>query len=260
MKLSIRRSAMLAIGSLLAVAASSIVDRAWALTQEEIVNQLQAVPVFTITDGSGAPLVSESPENEDAAPIARVFIDETDAEQFLGSIQENNPELGADVRITPVSLSRVYMAALESQAGENRLEFVFIPSQDEAASAVEILKNELEQQGEDPSAIEDFLGVPLFTARSANADNNQGYLTIQAGDEQIVPLFFSYDELQTLIANIGEGQPDFAQGLNPFVIRLEELIETFETTEDQDLLQLQLIPSTEAIEAAQEAQSQGGDE
>ncbi|MEO0406718.1 MAG: Tic22 family protein [Cyanobacteria bacterium P01_A01_bin.135] len=234
-------------------ALTSFAAPAWTLTQEEIVTQLRPVPVFTITDGNGAPLVSEQPGNEDAAPIARVFITEADAQQFLGSIQENNPELGADVRITPVPLSSIYTTAVNTQEGENELDFVFIPSQAEAESAVEILKDDLEAQGEDPSAITDFRGVPLFTARSSTADDNQGYLTIQVNDQQIVPLFFSYAELQALISNIGEGQPDFAAGLDPYVIRLEELIDTLESTEDQTLLRLQLIPSEAAIQAAQEA-------
>ena len=185
-----------------------------------------------------------------------MFIDQADAERFLTSIQEGNPELGASVRITPVSLSRIYTAALNNQEDEIPLNFVFIPSQEEAASAIEILKEDLEEQGEDASDVTEFFGVPLFTARSAGSEDSQGYLTIQADGQQIVPLFFSYDELQTLITNIGEGQPEFAAGLDPFVIRLEELIETFESTNDENLLQLQLIPSADAIQAAQEGRRQ----
>ncbi len=258
MNLFTRQSAAFALGGIVAGAVLGVANSAWALTQEEVVQQLRAVPVFTITDEDRAPLVAEPQEGEPGAPLVRVFITQADAAAFLGSLQESNPDLASEVRVTPVSLGRIYAAAVEGQDPENRLEFVFVPSRDEAASAVEILQSELEENGEDPSTVSEFLGVPLFTARSATGSDEEGLLTVPDGeDNQIVPLFFSYDQLQALIAAIGERQPEFAEGLDPFIIRLEELIQTLETTEDEELLQLRLVPSLEALEAAQEAQSEG---
>jgi nickel transport protein len=232
------------VGSILSAGLSAI-----ALTSEEVSQQLRHVPVFTVTDESGSPLVSEVSENEDVPPVTQVFINRADAQGFIDGLSENNPELANSVRVTAVSLGRIYEVALQGQQPDSRLEFIFVPQQSQIQSAVSILQetNQIEEN------IDQFSGVPLFTARTVNEESNDfGYLTIQQGDAEVVPMFFSNDDLQSLLAQISQNQPELASTLQEHVIRLEDLIYTLETSDNADLQQIRLIPPSDTLRYIQE--------
>ncbi|MEB3357555.1 MAG: Tic22 family protein [Synechococcales bacterium] len=257
MKSLIRHGATLvAVGGMVLGTLLGAGSRAIALTQEQVVQQLRHVPVFTITDEEGAPLVSEVPDREDIAPVARVFISRSDAQAFLDNLRANNPDLGEAVQVTPVSLARVYEVAVAGQDPENRLEFVFVPMADQVESAVNVLQEERIEGGGELLEEGEFSGVPLFTARVAGeGEEGGGYLTIEVGEQQVIPLFFTQEELQSLLDRIGASQPDLAATLSPHIIRLEDLIHTLEASDNADLQQIQLIPPQESIDFIREATS-----
>ncbi|MGF1497343.1 MAG: Tic22 family protein [Elainellaceae cyanobacterium] len=257
MKSLIRRGATLvAVGGMVLGTLLGSGSRAIALSQEQVAQQLRHVPVFTITDAEGAPLVSEVPDREDLAPVARVFISRSDALAFLDDLRSNNPELGNSVQVTPVSLARVYEVAVAGQDPENRLEFVFVPVAAQVESAVNVLQEERLEDGGDLLEEGQFSGVPLFTARvSGEGEESGGYLTIEVGEEQVIPLFFTQEELESLLSRISASQPDLAATLSPHIIRLEDLIHTLEASDNEELRQIQLIPPQESIEFIREATS-----
>lgn len=256
MKSLIRKSAAaltaggIIVGSIISAGLSAI-----ALTSEEITQQLVHVPVFTVTDESGSPLVSEISDQDEIPPVTQVFISQDDAEAFITDLSAENPELANSVQVTPVSLARIYEVALQGQEPDSRLEFVFVPEDTQVQSAVTIIQN----SGESEEPVDDFSGVPLFTARAASpeaSDDDVGYLTIQQGEREVIPVFFTQEDLDALLSEIGESQPDLAETLQPHVIRLEDLIYTFETSENTDLQQIRLIPSSETIRYLQEQEPQ----
>jgi hypothetical protein len=212
-----------------------------ALTNEEIKETLQTVPVFTITDANGSPLISAPPE-EGGTAVTGVFISREDAESFLAGLQQGNPELANQVQVVPVSLAEVFEIALAGQA--NDLEFVFIPMRQQVETAVQILQ----QEGENISA-EQFQGVPLFLARSSMGDG--GYLTMQRGEEEVIPVFFKQEELQTMLNRLSEAQPSLANTIEIQVINLEGLIGAMQTTDDPDFNQILLVPPSETLDYIQ---------
>ncbi|HEY9817092.1 MAG TPA: Tic22 family protein, partial [Candidatus Obscuribacterales bacterium] len=152
---------------------------ALALTEEQVMERLRSVPVFTITDESGSPLVA-APESATESgttpgvPVAGVFISQDDAENFLNNLQSQNPDLASNVQVVPVSLAEVYQLAVTSRQESAGVEFVFVPMVAEVESAVDILRT----QGQD---VNEFEGVPLFIARSLEGEG--GFLTIESGQE-----------------------------------------------------------------------------
>ncbi|MGB3495380.1 MAG: Tic22 family protein [Elainellaceae cyanobacterium] len=237
----------LAIGSVFAAGLEAI-----ALTSEQIVQQLSNVPVFTITDESGSPLVSEvSRGEEEASPVTQVFINQEDAQEFIEGIRGSSPDLANSVQVTPVSLARIYEVALMGQNPDTRLEFIFVPDRDQVQSAVMI-----EQDTVTDESVDEFAGVPLFTARSGVGGDDVGYLTIQRGEQEVIPVFFSEADLTSLLSEIETSQPDLAGTLSPHVIRLEDLIYTLETTDDEQLTQIRLIPASETLRFIQQQQQQ----
>ena len=80
---------------------------ALALTQEQIIEKLAAVPVFTITDAQGSPLVASPQNGEGQGAVAGVFLSQEDAQSFLNRVTQQDPEVAGNVQVTPVSLVQV---------------------------------------------------------------------------------------------------------------------------------------------------------
>lgn len=217
---------------------------ALALTDAEIVEALGPVPVFTITDEAGAPLIAAPPDGEDGESITGVFISLQDAESFLNGLRENNPELAGAVQVVPVSLGEVYELAVATE--DQGLQFVFMPMQQQVESAVAILQ----EAGQD---VEGFEGVPLFLARSDEGEG--GYLTMQQDEEEIIPVFFKKEELQSFLDRLQESQPDLASNLAIQVISLEGLLNTFQSSDNPELNQIRLIPPEETMDYIDQLQS-----
>ena len=227
---------------------------ALALTQAQIVDQLDAVPVFTITNNRGIPFVAEIPsqdENVTPTTFTEVFISHEDAETSLELLREQDPELGRTAQITPVSLGRIYEVALRTREANNPLEFLFVPILEEVEYAMSL-----------PTTDNESSGVPLFMVSSPTKPNEVtddddedkiSLLTLKQGEEEIVPLFFRQDQFDGIISSLQETEPDVAANLELRVIWLEDFIGILERADDanDDVQQYQMIPLPESIAFAQ---------
>ncbi|MGF1512507.1 MAG: Tic22 family protein [Elainellaceae cyanobacterium] len=223
---------LLAVGGIVTSAVLGAIHPAWALTQEEVIEQLQRIPVFTIVDSNGVSLTVEfqEEESEEAVSVAPIFINRADAESFLTRIQDTESELPEDIRVALSPLGPVYAASVDEENPENQLALQYVPSPDEQQSAVEVLQGRLEERGEDPSVISRFLGAPVFA--SCNDEGNC-----------LSPFFFSYGDYQEFIDNLGEEGEQIPEEFQPGVVTLQSLIESIESAESAD--RLWIIPSPE---------------
>ena len=254
-----RRSiTLLVTGGAILGAWAAISGNALALPQEQIVEHLRRIPVFTITDERGIPYVAAIPnEGEDAAPtiVTEVFISHEDAETSLDALHELDPDLADTAQVTPVTLARIYEVALMGRGQENPLEFLFVPIVEEVQFALSL-----------PNANTESSGVPLFmvtspespdqgTEADANGDDDGkvALLTQKIGDEEIVPLFFRRSQFDGIVESLEEEQPDFAANMELQVIWLEDFIGLLERAEEENagIQQYQMIPLPESIDFAQ---------
>lgn len=239
MKSLIRQSATIGlvgttlIGSLFATTLS-----AFALPQDQILQKLRPVPVFTIANSEGAPLVASAPNGQKGSAVAGVFINQQDAQTFLNNLKTKNPDLAKNVRVVPISLAEVYQLNSANKDKKDKLEFAFVPSRQQVDTAQNLLK----QTGQKD---QQFRGTPLFVARGG-AD--KGYLTIQQGEQTVIPMFFKKEELQSLIDRFKQQDPKVASSLEIQVLNLEGVIEVLRTKDDPQLKQIMLIPPRESIE------------
>lgn len=241
MKSFIRWSATLTlVGSVLLGSLIGGGTRALALPDEQVMERLDNVPVFTLVDGEGSLVVATLSEEADALPVAAVFISHQNAENFLRNMQATNPETAEGVRIAPVSLAQVYEIALAGRSEENPLQVAFIPVQQEVEAALSILREEGEN-------LEEFPGVPLFVAKSGEGEN-ESTLTILRGEEEVIPMYFSEADIQATIATLRESQPELADSVRVEVVSLARLIENLRTSDNPDLNQIYLVPSRESVE------------
>lgn len=238
MKSLVRLSAALSLaGSVLVGSLVTTSTRALALPEAQVMERLRPVPVFTLTDNQGAPLVASPAEGQ--PPVAGVFISRQDAQTFLTNLQRENPSVASGIQVVPVSLAEVYQLAIAQRNRQERLEFAFIPAQQQVEAAVSVLR----QNGEDPSAFE---GVPVFIARTTG--ENGGYLTVRQGEQQVIPMFLSRQELQAMLDRLQQVQPQIARTISVQVVPLEGLIQTLQESNNQELNQILLIPPRDSIE------------
>lgn len=221
------------------------IEAAYALPQDQILEKLRPVPVFTVTDAQGAPLVATVPQGDNQnAAVAGVFISRNDAVAFVERLKSRDPQLASTVQVTTVSLGEVYQMSQQAQTSADDIQFAYVPGQKQVDSA----KAVLQQNGQTAN---EFNGVPLFIAKGGPDD---GYLTIQNGEEQVIPIFFTKEDLQGMLTQFKEQQPDLIASVKIDVVNLEGLLEALKRDDDQFLNRIVLIPPRETIEYLQQNQ------
>ncbi|VEP13532.1 Tic22 family protein [Hyella patelloides LEGE 07179] len=229
----IRRSTVLGMIGTAIVGSGLIHLKALALPAEQILQKLNPVPVFTIADEQGAPLVASG---EDEAKVAGVFISQQDANNFVNRLQTQNPELASKVKVVPVSLGEVYKLAQDNPEN-NGLNFAYVPNEEAVNDAKSISGTQYEG------------GVPLFVAKGGE-DN--GYLTIERDSQQVIPFFFEKQQLENMVEKFKTQKPDLATSVNIEVVPLEGVIQTLQTNDDPMLSKIVLVPSTESLQFLQQ--------
>jgi nickel transport protein len=226
------------VGSLLAGA-----TRVLALPQEQILQKLRSVPVFTIANSQGSPLVASPPQGQKGSPVAGVFINQKDAQAFLDSLKTRNPKLAEGVKVVPVSLAQIYELDQSSQGKPDDLDFAYVPSKQQVDTAMTLLKQGGQQ-------VQQFNATPLFVARGGA---EKGYLTIQQGNQTVIPMFFKKEELQSLLDRFKQQQPNLTSTIEIQVLSLEGLMEVLRTKNDPQLNQIVLIPPQESLDYVRSA-------
>ncbi|PZV09681.1 MAG: hypothetical protein DCF32_01840 [Leptolyngbya sp.] len=199
-----------------------------ALGEEAIVDKLEQVPVFVILNSDGQPLTAAAEVDDQEVKVPVVFIDGQAAEEFLTRAQEEDPS--AEVAL--VDLGTLYQETVLGD--EEKVPLLYLPIGDELDTAIALQSN--------------FQGVPLFIARQG-ADGP--YLTINQDGQTSLPMFFSRNDLQTLLDRYGESNAEAADNIVVQVLSLEWLLATMTSNSDPELdaqlQQVRLFPSTEVL-------------
>jgi len=213
---------------------------ALALSNTEIDEKLRSVPVFTITDATGALLITSVPKKGEGQSgndsVAGIFISQQDAQAFLDQQKTTNPQLAASVRVLAVSLGEIYQLSQANKGKPEEVQFSFVPAPQQVQSA----KTLLQQTGQQ---VNEFNGVPLFLARGGPEN---GYLTIQRNQQEVIPLFFNKEELQEMVERFKQEQPNLSATIKIEVVNLENVLEGLRTENDPFFEQIILVPSRES--------------
>jgi len=212
--------------------------QALALPEAQVVQKLQSVPVFTVTDAQGSPLVASVPNGQNKpTPVAGVFISQKDAQAFVERLKKEKPDLGQTVQVVPVSLAEVYKLKKDNENKPDGLNFAFIPVQQQVQSAQALM-------GQTGQQAQQFQGTPLFVAKGGQ---DQGYLTVQENGKQVIPFFFDREQLQKMVERFKEQQPNVASTVQIQAVSLEGVIQTLQTSNNEQLNNIVIVPSQEAL-------------
>jgi nickel transport protein len=213
---------------------------AWALSDEAIVRKLQQVPVFIILNADGQPLTASAENDaEDEVKVPVVFIDGETAESFLEQAQTEDDS----AQVALVDLGTLYQETILNE--EDATPLLYFPIDEEVTAATSLQS--------------DFRGVPLFIARQGT---DGPYLTINQDGESSLPMFFSRDDLQTLLDRYAETNQAAVDGISVQVLSLEWLLNAMVENEDPELDaqldQIRLFPSTDVLEYIRSQQEEAG--
>ena len=100
------------------------------LTLAQIETLLKAVPVFSLTDAGGQPIVSKVPDASKG--VTAIFVSPGTANAALAQIKAKNAELASKLKINPVSLWDIYKLAT-SETSPFLIQFVADPAEMDAA-------------------------------------------------------------------------------------------------------------------------------
>lgn len=266
MKLFVRWSTTLGIvGSVLLGGLPGIGNQqAQALPEDQLVQKLRQVPVFMIGNADGGILSQcfdpttrqevrcdeAKPNNAAAAPkkvvVSFAFISQRDAQTVLQRLKTEQPEKGRNLQIVPRPLAYVYQVTQSSKDASNQMVIDFLPVQQQVTTALSLLQ----QSGK---SVQEYKGVPLFVATVAKPGqpNNQEYLALGEGNDQIIPLFFEKEQLQRMVDDFKQKRPDVASNITVQVVNLERVIEAWRTSNDPILNKFVLYPSQESLQFIQ---------
>ncbi|MBE9078041.1 hypothetical protein IQ241_12175 [Romeria aff. gracilis LEGE 07310] len=221
------------VGGSLALGAGAI--PAIALTEAEVAQKLDSVPAFVLLDPQGslivANLVAEAEQGQRIElPVLYVFLDGQDAETFLQDARQDNPEqFGSGAQVSWVELGALYQEAQVER--EQPLELAYMVQDDDLAAAQTL-------NSDYPG------GVPVYTA----VDTDGSYLLVPENEELVLPVFFSRSDLEALLAEIGEVNPETVADLQVDVLPLESLLAQMENNDTEEFSKIRLVPDSEAIE------------
>lgn len=218
----------------------------WALSEQQIKEKLDAVPVYLVTNDKGLPLSRSLPAAQNGqkagGSVTGVYLSRQDAQAFITQLRNakgKDPkmeEMVKSLQVTAVPLGVIYQQLQQSKKDPNRLLFAFKPVDQELKGAVDLLRQSGQQ-------VDKFNSVPLFAVRFSP---QQGYVPIQLGSakEQVVPIFFSKQDALGLLNQV---KPKFPQA-DIQVIDVDGMIDTLQKKNDSWLNQVVLIPSPESRE------------
>lgn len=207
-----------------------------ALPESQILDKLQGIPVFALTDSDNF-LLTAAVSSETGKPAkGGAFFSQSDAKTFLQKLQKENPSLAKQVAIRPVSLSELYKAQMSLDPAK-RVDILYVPNQNQVKAALTIV------QKSEPN-LKQFNGVPLFVAKNGKKGT---YLTITGKDSKaVVPLFFDRDQLQPLIDRFKQQQPNNTVEVQ--VLTLESVLDSMRKKNDPLYESLVFGPSREGLE------------
>ncbi|MBD2100220.1 Tic22 family protein [Leptolyngbya sp. FACHB-261] len=266
------------------------------LSETQVLQRFEVVPVFTVTDNNGAPITASSPQVANGAQIATFFLSYQDAQTALTQIRSNNPTIGNQAKIQPISMSRA-LQIIRQQNQQNP------PQQGQAnaqrpgnagqANAQRPARNQGNAQGNaqrpgnqaqagqpdlvfqfwpreenvqsaltilrtDGQQVEQFPGVPLFYLVGGR-QNNQGLLTLQQDGREVIPFFFDRQDAQALLERLRQQQPDLATAAEIEVTSLSRVIGSMlDRNAAAESSRISFVPSRQALESVRSLQGTPG--
>lgn len=214
---------------------------AQALPEAQIVEKLQKVPVFTITNDKGNFLQQSVKSAGTTRLITPVFMELKDSALFLKNLKKNQSPQSKVAQITVVPLSEIYKLQVAAQKKSDNVSFVFFPTEQQLKNA-QLLKKPYQANALYP--------VPLFMI--AIKQQNK-YVTVQ--ENNLTPLFLGKQQAQQWLDRVRKKDPKLVAKAEIKVNYLHNVLQDFQAKNYPAQQQLVLVPSAESVDSIRKLQA-----
>ena len=226
-----------------------------AIPESEAVKRFASIPVFTVTNPEGSPILATLPNPKDKTKqiqVANFFMGEKDAQTFLTALKTNSPKLGSQAKIVPISLKQAYDITTQNKDKRESLVFQFLPTEEQVNFALGIV-NKGKPANEQ---IKTFNGVPLFYAVGGE---EKGLLTVsdQSGKNKIIPFYFRKQDLERSLEQLNKQNKALSASTTIEVTSLDRVFNSLLQETGDAVEQITLIPSADAINYTIRQQKKG---
>lgn len=243
------------VGSAVVATVVAGVAPAIALSEQQIKEKLDQVPVWLITNPQGLPLSRQLPAGQNgqkSGTVTGVYMSRQEAQAFISDLQKapnKDPKMAETLKSlqpTAVPLGSIYQQLQQTKNQSERLLFAFKPVDSEVKAATDLLR----ASGQN---VQQFKSIPLFMVRFAP---DKGYVPIKLGQQakEYIPMFLSKRDADQLL---GQVKPKFPKA-DIQVVDVDGVLQTMKDKNDAWLNQVVFFPSPEAREYIRNLPQQGG--
>jgi hypothetical protein len=218
---------------------------AQAQTETQVLEKLKGIPVFTITDDKGSPLLATVPKQGKNTPpqVVVFFLNPTEAQATISQLKKTNPAAGNKARVVIRSLAEAYDVIRKNQ-NKKDIAFQIVPAKASLDSARTILVSQGKPANQIPN-------VPVFFAMGGK-DKKQGLLTLEQNGKQVVPFFFDQKDLQKVLDLAKKQQSSVANTTKIQVVSLPQVLNSMIATKDKkpspETKKFTFFPATSALQ------------
>ena len=222
-----------------------------ALPLSEIQKNLKTVPVFILTDSTGKQAITiKTKGNEGEQELGIFFLGPRSAQAVLQELQTREPQKGRNAQIKIINLNEAFEIVNSNKKNNTEnITLSFQPEDDEVQEAMKLLQAE-------GKTVKQFQGIPLFYA-AQKSDNS--LLAIEILDEskqkvarEVIPLFFSKEDLDDIFNDIKQDNPQLASNLKIQVTTLDSAIKLMQESNNPQMRKVEFIPSLESLQYIRE--------
>lgn len=197
-------------------------------------SKLSKVPIFTVTDSTGRPFLTEAEDHR--FRMGYFFVQPADAEAYLKTVQQESTQAN-DAKVLTITLNEAYkfLERRTNPAKSIPEKFELFPDNHEADLAQELTDGAFEQQfGKS--------GVPIFYLDGlAVKDNKDG--------TPVYPLFFEKEKLDETLSNLKKANPSSDISLKDLqIIDLQQTIREIRGGRNPTLNSVVFIPMDVAMQ------------
>jgi Tic22-like family len=232
------------VGSTLLATVLGVIAPVLALSEQQVKEKLDSVPVFLITNPQGVPLtrtLAPAQSGQKPATVADVFMSGQEAQSFMEQLRTskgNDPKLGEVIKtlnVRAVPMGIIYEKFRENANKPDRVVFAFQPTKNEVDGAMTLLRQNGQQVKEFPS-------VPVFIVQSPD----KGYVSVKRrqDNKEVIPLFLAKKDAQGLLEQVKQKVPN----AQIQVVDIDGVIKTLREKNDDWLNQISLIPSSDSMQ------------
>ncbi len=227
--------ALFLLGNTLALALS---QPAHALDDKAVLQRMDRIPVFTLINDKGQPVVATPPKGAktNATQIIYFFLGKQELSNFQKIVQKSDPNSAKTLKPKAITLKQAMELGKEYK--KNKVTIEINPLQSSLNYALKLAQ-------EKDKKLKVYPGVPIFTLTDKAEKNS---LSIKQNGQAIQPFFFDSRDAEKTLGELKKKNPDLAKNTRISVRPFQDIFAILKQMKDvKQANQIAIVPSSESL-------------